>query len=194
MEVNHILIVEDDKDIREAVGIYLRSQGYQVFQAENGLEGLDILEKEEIHLAIVDIMMPCMDGITMTMKLREKYDFPVIMLSAKSEEVDKVMGLNIGADDYVTKPFTPMELMARVNSQLRRYKRFMEKLQKQEAENEQIRLETMKAKLDEDEANQMEKLKSMGINSYEDLDVEINKLETEINSEIVKYAELLKGE
>ena len=135
MEVNHILIVEDDKDIREAVGIYLRSQGYQVFQAENGLEGLDILEKEEIHLAIVDIMMPCMDGITMTMKLREKYDFPVIMLSAKSEEVDKVMGLNIGADDYVTKPFTPMELMARVNSQLRRYKRFMEKLQKQEAEN-----------------------------------------------------------
>ena len=194
MEVNHILIVEDDKDIREAVGIYLRSQGYQVFQAENGLEGLDILEKEEIHLAIVDIMMPCMDGITMTMKLREKYDFPVIMLSAKSEEVDKVMGLNIGADDYVTKPFTPMELMARVNSQLRRYKRFMEKLQKQEAENEQIRLETMKAKLDEDEANQMEKLKSMGINSYEDLDIEINKLETEINSEIVKYAELLKGE
>ena len=135
MEVNHILIVEDDKDIREAVGIYLRSQGYQVFQAENGLEGLDILEKEEIHLAIVDIMMPYMDGITMTMKLREKYDFPVIMLSAKSEEVDKVMGLNIGADDYVTKPFTPMELMARVNSQLRRYKRFMEKLQKQEAEN-----------------------------------------------------------
>ena len=135
MEVNHILIVEDDKDIREAVGIYLRSQGYQVFQAENGLEGLDVLEKEEIHLAIVDIMMRCMDGITMTMKLREKYDFPVIMLSAKSEEVDKVMGLNIGADDYVTKPFTPMELMARVNSQLRRYKRFMEKLQKQEAEN-----------------------------------------------------------
>ena len=83
-------------------------------------------------LPILDIMMPRMDGITMTMKLREKYDFPVIMLSAKSEEVDKVMGLNIGADDYVTKPFTPMELMARVNSQMRRYKRFMEKLQAQE--------------------------------------------------------------
>ena len=94
-----------------------------------------MLEKEEIHLAIVDIMMPRMDGITMTMKLREKHDFPVIMLSAKSEEVDKVMGLNIGADDYVTKPFTPMELMARVNSQMRRYRRFMEKLQEKEEKN-----------------------------------------------------------
>ena len=98
------------------------------------MEGLKVLEKEEIHLAIVDIMMPRMDGITMTMKLREKHDFPVIMLSAKSEEVDKVMGLNIGADDYVTKPFTPMELMARVNSQMRRYRRFMEKLQAKEEE------------------------------------------------------------
>ena len=132
MEMNHILIVEDDKDIREGVGIYLKSQGYQVFMASDGIEGLETLEKEEIHLAIVDIMMPRMDGITMTMKLREKHDFPIIMLSAKSGEVDKVMGLNIGADDYVTKPFTPMELMARVNSQMRRYKRFMEKLQAQE--------------------------------------------------------------
>lgn len=135
MEMNHILIVEDDKDIREGVGIYLKSQGYQVFMAADGVEGLEILEKKEIHLAIVDIMMPRMDGITMTMKLREQHDFPVIMLSAKSEEVDKVMGLNIGADDYVTKPFTPMELMARVNSQMRRYRRFMEKLQEKEAQN-----------------------------------------------------------
>ena len=135
MEMNHILIVEDDKDIREGVGIYLKSQGYQVFMAADGVEGLEILDQEEIHLAIVDIMMPRMDGITMTMKLREKHDFPVIMLSAKSEEVDKVMGLNIGADDYVTKPFTPMELMARVNSQMRRYRRFMEKLQEKEAQN-----------------------------------------------------------
>ena len=129
MEMNHILIVEDDKDIREGVAIYLKSQGYEVFLAGDGMEGLKILENEDIHLAIVDIMMPRMDGITMTMQLREKHDFPVIMLSAKSEEVDKVMGLNIGADDYVTKPFTPMELMARVNSQMRRYRRFMEKLQ-----------------------------------------------------------------
>ena len=129
MEMNHILIVEDDKDIREGVAIYLKSQGYEVFMAADGIEGLEVVEKEEIHLAIVDIMMPRMDGITMTIKLREKHDFPIIMLSAKSEEVDKIMGLNIGADDYVTKPFTPMELMARVNSQMRRYRKFMEKLQ-----------------------------------------------------------------
>ena len=128
METNHILIVEDDKEIREGVQIYLQSQGYKVFQAADGIEGLEIIEKEEMHMAIVDIMMPRMDGIRMTMKLREKYDFPVIMLSAKSEEVDKITGLNIGADDYVTKPFTPMELMARVNSQLRRYRKFLEKL------------------------------------------------------------------
>ena len=128
MEMNHVLVVEDDKEIREGVKIYLKSQGYEVYEAADGTEGLKVLEKEEMHLAIVDIMMPRLDGIRMTMKLRGKYDFPVIMLSAKSEEVDKVMGLNIGADDYVTKPFTPMELMARVNSQLRRYRKFMERL------------------------------------------------------------------
>ena len=128
MEMNHVLIVEDDKEIREGVEIYLKSQGYVVFQAADGVEGLEVIEKEEIHLAIVDVMMPRMDGIQMTVRLREKYDFPVIFLSAKSEEVDKIMGLNMGADDYVTKPFTPLELLARVNSQLRRYRRFMEKL------------------------------------------------------------------
>ena len=133
MEMNHVLIVEDDKEIREGVEIYLKSQGYQVFQAADGVEGLKIIEKEEIHLAIVDVMMPRMDGIQMTIKLREKYDFPVIFLSAKSEEVDKIMGLNMGADDYVTKPFTPMELLARVNSQLRRYRKFAEKLNQREA-------------------------------------------------------------
>ncbi len=120
----HVLVVEDDKEIREGIAIFLRSQGYEVSLAADGIEGLEILEQQEIELAIVDIMMPRMDGITMTMKLREKYEFPVIMLSAKSEETDKVIGLNIGADDYVTKPFTPLELMARVNSQLRRYTRF----------------------------------------------------------------------
>lgn len=125
MEMNHVLVVEDDKEIREGVEIYLKSQGYEVFQAADGVEGLEVIEKEDIHLAIVDIMMPRMDGISMVVKLREKYDFPVIFLSAKSEEVDKIMGLNMGADDYVTKPFTPMELLARVNSQLRRYRRFM---------------------------------------------------------------------
>lgn len=129
MEMNHVLVVEDDKEIREGVEIYLKSQGYEVFQAADGAEGLDVIEREDIHLAIVDIMMPVMDGISMVVKLREKYDFPVIFLSAKSEEVDKIMGLNMGADDYVTKPFTPMELLARVNSQLRRYRRFMERLE-----------------------------------------------------------------
>lgn len=104
-----ILLVEDDKEIREGIEIFLRGQGYKVFQAADGIEGLKILEREEIHLAVVDIMMPRMDGITMVIKLREKYDFPVIFLSAKSEEVDKIMGLNMGADDYITKPFTPME-------------------------------------------------------------------------------------
>ncbi|MDD6058221.1 MAG: response regulator transcription factor [Clostridiales bacterium] len=124
MEQYNILVVEDDKEIRDGIEIFLKSQNYHVQKAADGIEGLEVLEKHEIHLAIVDIMMPRMDGITMTMKLREKYRFPVIMLSAKSEETDKVIGLNIGADDYVTKPFTPLELMARVNSQLRRYIKF----------------------------------------------------------------------
>lgn len=135
--MNHVLVVEDDKEIREGVEIYLKSQGYEVFQAADGVEGLEVIEKEDIHLAIVDIMMPRMDGISMVVKLREKYDFPVIFLSAKSEEVDKIMGLNMGADDYVTKPFTPMELLARVNSQLRRYRCFMERLGDKE-ENSRI--------------------------------------------------------
>lgn len=124
MEYN-VLVVEDEKGIRDTVKIFLKNQGYRVFEAENGVEGLQYVEKEEIHLAIVDIMMPVMDGITMTMKLRETYDFPVIFLSAKSEEIDKITGLNIGADDYITKPFSSMELLARVNSQLRRYQQIL---------------------------------------------------------------------
>lgn len=143
---SHILLVEDDKEIREGIEIFLRGQGYKVFQAADGIEGLKILEREEIHLAVVDIMMPRMDGITMVIKLREKHDFPVIFLSAKSEEVDKIMGLNMGADDYITKPFTPMELLARVNSQLRRYNRFMSLLSRRsEAEEEESRQNTYRA-------------------------------------------------
>ena len=126
----NILVVEDEKDIAYAIKAYLNNQGYKVFIGNNGVEGLEILEKETIHLGIVDIMMPKMDGIEFTMKLRENYDFPVIMLSAKSEEIDKITGLNIGADDYVTKPFRPLELLARVNSQLRRYKKFLNVVQK----------------------------------------------------------------
>ena len=121
-----ILVVEDDEQIRDGIEIYLKSQGYEVSKAGDGIEGLEVLKKEKIHLAIVDVMMPRMDGIHMVMRLRKEYDFPVILLSAKSEEVDKIMGLNMGADDYVTKPFQPMELLARVNSHLRRYARFMQ--------------------------------------------------------------------
>ena len=138
MSGDRILLVEDDKEIREGVEIFLKSQRYVVFQAADGLEGLKALEENEIDLAIVDVMMPKMDGITMTAKLREKYDFPVIFLSAKSEEVDKILGLNMGADDYITKPFTPMELLARVNSHLRRYHRFLDRLSSKQAENPRI--------------------------------------------------------
>lgn len=135
-ETNHILLVEDDEEIRNGIEIYMKNQGYEVFKAGNGEEGLKVLEKETIHLAVLDIMMPVMDGITMLMKLREKgYEFPVIMLTAKSEDIDKVMGLNMGADDYVTKPFTPLELIARVNSHIRRYSRYLDAVNKSEPEN-----------------------------------------------------------
>ncbi|HOV26822.1 MAG TPA: response regulator transcription factor [Pseudobacteroides sp.] len=117
----NILVCDDEKEIVEAIEIYLKHEGYDVFKASNGLEALSIIENTEIHLIIMDIMMPMMDGIRATMKLREKKNIPVIMLSAKSEDTDKILGLNVGADDYVTKPFNALELMARVKSQLRRY-------------------------------------------------------------------------
>lgn len=136
---DNILVVEDEQEIAKAIEIYLKSQNYNVYIANNGQEGLEMIDKHEIHLAIVDIMMPIMDGIEMTMKLREKYDFPVIFLSAKSEDIDKITGLNIGGDDYVTKPFVPMELLARVSSQLRRYHKYLDMLDKnQETSNKYI--------------------------------------------------------
>lgn len=122
---HNILVVEDEKGIREAIQIYLKNQGYRVFLAENGQEGLNIIKRETINLAVVDIMMLVMDGITMTMEVRKDYDFPIIFLSAKSEDIDKITGLNIGADDYITKPFGSMELLARVRSQLRRYEQIL---------------------------------------------------------------------
>ena len=125
MDLYNILIVEDEKEIAVAIEIYLTNQGYKVFKAYNGLEGLEVLEKENIHLAIVDMMMPKMDGTEFIMKVRQNYTFPIIVLSAKSEDMDKILGLNIGADDYVTKPFKPLELLARVNSQLRRYTKYL---------------------------------------------------------------------
>ena len=124
----NILIVEDEKEIADAIEIYLKTQNYNVFKAHHGAEGLDVIEKHDIHLAIVDIMMPVMDGITMVKKVRENHDFPILFLSAKSEEVDIIHGLNIGADDYITKPFVPMELLARVASNLRRYSKYLSML------------------------------------------------------------------
>ncbi len=120
----NILVCDDDKAIVDAIGIYLENEGYLVHKAFNGVEAIARVENQEIHLIIMDIMMPKMDGITATMKIREENKIPLIMLSAKSEDYDKILGLNIGADDYITKPFNPLELIARVKSQLRRYTTF----------------------------------------------------------------------
>ncbi|MGN1277598.1 MAG: response regulator transcription factor [Floccifex sp.] len=123
--MNHtILIVEDEKGIRDTLAIFLKNQGYNVIQAINGKDALDKVTKE-VHLAIVDIMMPVMDGVEFTLRVREQFDFPIIFLSAKSEDIDKINGLNVGADDYVTKPFEVSVLMARVNSHIRRYEQII---------------------------------------------------------------------
>ena len=116
-----ILVCEDEKAIADALEIYLTNEGYEVLRAENGIEALEMVKKETVHLILMDIMMPKMDGIKATMKIREEKNIPIIILSAKGEDYDKVLGLNVGADDYVTKPFNPLELLARVKSQLRRY-------------------------------------------------------------------------
>lgn len=123
MEIETILVVDDEKEIRDLIGIYLANEGYKVIKAANGLEALNHLEKEETDLIILDIMMPSMDGIEACIKIRENKNMPIIMLSAKSEDMDKILGLTTGADDYITKPFNPLELIARVKSQLRRYKK-----------------------------------------------------------------------
>ncbi len=117
----NILVCDDDKAIVEAIEIYLMQEGYQVFKAYDGIAAMHLLDTEEIHLLIMDVMMPKLDGIHATLQIREKHSIPIIILSAKSEDADKILGLNIGADDYVTKPFNPLELTARVKSQLRRY-------------------------------------------------------------------------
>ena len=117
----NILVCDDDKAIVDAIGIYLENEGYHVFKAFNGIEAIEAIKEHEIHLIIMDIMMPKMDGIRATMEIRKENNIPLIMLSAKSEDYDKILGLNIGADDYLVKPFNPLELIARVKSQLRRY-------------------------------------------------------------------------
>ncbi|CDM67668.1 Regulatory protein VanR [Clostridium bornimense] len=117
----NILVVDDEKDIRDSIGIYLKSEGYNIYLAEDGMKALQILESEDIHLIIMDVMMPNLDGINATMKIRESRNIPIIMVTAKSEDVDMILGLNVGADDYIRKPFNPLELVARVKAQMRRY-------------------------------------------------------------------------
>lgn len=117
----NILVCDDDKEIVDAIDIYLSQEGYHILKAYDGLQAIEIMKKEEVHLILLDIMMPNLDGIRATRKIRETSSVQIIMLSAKSEDVDKILGLNIGADDYITKPFNPLELIARVKSQLRRY-------------------------------------------------------------------------
>lgn len=119
----NILVCDDDKEIVEAIEIYLTQEGYRILKAYDGTEALEMLEREEVHLLLLDVMMPKLDGIRATLKIREKNSIPIIILSAKSKDADKILGLNVGADDYVTKPFSPLELVARVKSQLRRYTR-----------------------------------------------------------------------
>ncbi|MFD2368778.1 response regulator transcription factor [Brevibacillus sp. GCM10020057] len=121
MTNHNVLVVDDEREIRDAIEIYLKNESITVYKAEDGLEALDILAEHDIHLIILDIMMPKMDGITATFRIRQERNIPIIMLSAKSEDTDKILGLNVGADDYVTKPFHPLELVARAKSQLRRY-------------------------------------------------------------------------
>ncbi|MFF2092733.1 response regulator transcription factor [Paenibacillus sp. NPDC058174] len=116
-----VLVVDDDKEIRDVIEIYLKNEGITVLKAKDGMEALEIINDHQIHLIIMDVMMPRLDGIAATYKIREKKNIPILMLSAKSEDSDKILGLHMGADDYVTKPFNPMELVARVKSQLRRY-------------------------------------------------------------------------
>jgi len=116
-----ILVCDDEKDIRNALQIYLSAEGHTVLQAENGRAALEILRDHEVHLVLMDIMMPELDGMMATSCLRELYNIPVILLTAKSEDTDKILGLTVGADDYITKPFNPLEVIARVNAQLRRY-------------------------------------------------------------------------
>ena len=116
-----ILVCDDDKEIVEAIQIYLEQEGYEVLTAYDGMQALQQIRQNQIDLLVIDVMMPKLDGIHATMKIREESKVPVIIISAKSEDADKILGLNIGADDYVTKPFNPLELVARVKSQLRRY-------------------------------------------------------------------------
>ena len=148
--MERILIVDDEKEIRDLIEIYLKGEGYNTVKAVDGEEALEILKREEIDLIILDIMMPKLNGIEACMKIREEREMPIIMLSAKSEDTDKILGLNMGADDYLTKPFNPLELVARVKSQLRRFYRFNPRVKNQEdiVEENKIVIEELEIVLD----------------------------------------------
>ena len=135
----NILVCDDDKEIVDAIEIYLMNEGYRIFKAYDGEQAIGIIKSQEIHLLIMDVMMPKLDGIHATLKIREYSSIPIIILSAKSEDTDKILGLNIGADDYVTKPFNPLEVVARVKTQLRRYKRYNNNPVTEEASEYDIR-------------------------------------------------------
>ena len=129
--MERVLVCDDDRAIVNSIEIYLKQEGYDVLTAENGRQALEIIENHKIHCLVLDIMMPELDGLATTLKIREKYQFPIILLSARSEDTDKITGLSFGADDYVTKPFSPLELVARVKSQIRRFVSFSGFVQKQ---------------------------------------------------------------
>jgi len=143
LEKGTILIVDDEKEIRDLVDIYLKSDGYNTLKACDGLEAIEALEKNEVDLIILDVMMPNLNGIETCLKIREMREMPIIMLSAKSEDIDKILGLNMGADDYLTKPFNPLELIARVKSQLRRFYKFNKKVDLLEEDNNVIHIEDL---------------------------------------------------
>ena len=148
----NILVCDDEREIVDAIEIYLMQEGYQIFKAYDGEEAIEVLKKQEIHLLIMDIMMPKLDGIRATMKIREKYSIPIIFLSAKSQDADKILGLNIGADDYIVKPFEPVEVLARINAHLRReenksQKEDLSSSSEVEVDNLKVNMDTYEVKL-----------------------------------------------
>lgn len=153
MEKGTILIVDDEKEIRDLVEIYLKGEGYDTIKACDGEEALVALTKNEVDLIILDVMMPKLNGIETCLKIREIKEMPIIMLSAKSEDVDKILGLNMGADDYLTKPFNPLELVARVKSQLRRFYKFSNKSEGSIEDNNAIQIEELTINLETHEVS-----------------------------------------
>lgn len=153
LEKGTILIVDDEKEIRDLVDIYLKSDGYNTIKACDGIEAINLLQENDIDLIILDVMMPNLNGIEACLKIREMKEMPIIMLSAKSEDIDKILGLNMGADDYLTKPFNPLELIARVKSQLRRFYKFGNKVMSAENDENVIQIDELSINLETHEVS-----------------------------------------